>query len=266
MRPRHRTIQLLLKGQQEMMTIIKNLERTNNVIMERLNTLQIKTETVFNQPLVTLGPRLQQINPETLTLTKVYDSVAECIKESNFKMKRPSLVKAIKENTVYNGYRWAFVDRDSDPNVISNINPTKQTHAQNVGYIAKLNSAKSEILNVYIDRKTAAKNNNYDSLSALDNPVKNETLTNGHYYILYEKCSDDLKDDFTEKHGDPLLYKDGVGQYDIHNNLVCEYVCKYDCIKQLKMSDKSLTKVLDTNMTYNNNYFRRIGSKLQCIS
>jgi len=259
------TIQLLLKGQQEMISIIKNLERTNKEILEKLNAPQVKTATVFNQPLVTLGPRLQQINPETMTLTKVYESIAECIKETNFKLKRPSIVKAVNENTVYHGHRWAFVDRDADPTILTNIQPTKQTYAQNVGYIAKLTSDKSEILNVYIDRKTAAKNNGYESSSALDNPVKFETQTNGHYYMLYEKCSDELKDDFIEKHGEPLLYKDGVGQYDANNTLICEFVCKFECIKKLKMSDKSLAKVLDTNVMYNNFYFKRIGSKLQCI-
>jgi hypothetical protein len=259
------TIQLLLKGQQEMISIIKNLERTNKEILEKLNAPQVKTATVFNQPLVTLGRRLQQINPETMTLTKVYESIAECIKETNFKLKRPSIVKAVNENTVYHGHRWSFVDRDADPTILTNIQPTKQTYAQNVGYIAKLTSDKSEILNVYIDRKTAAKNNGYESSSALDNPVKFETQTNGHYYMLYEKCSDELKDDFIEKHGEPLLYKDGVGQYDANNNSICEFVCKFDCIKQVKMSDKSLAKVLDTNVMYNNYYFKRIGSKLQCI-
>ena len=120
-------------------------------------------------------------------------------------------------------------------------------------------------MNVYIDRKTAAKNNGYESSSALDNPVKFETQTNGHYYMLYEKCSDELKDDFVEKHSEPLLYKDGIGQYDQNNNLLHEFVCKFDCIKQIKMSDKSLAKVLDTNVMYNNFYFKRIGSKLQCV-
>jgi len=259
------TIQLLLNGHQEMMSIIKNLERTNKEILERLNAPQVKTATVFNQPLVTLGPRLQQINPETMTLTKVYESIAECIKETNFKLKRPSIVKAVNENTLYHGHRWAFVDRDSDPTILINIQPTKQTHAQNLGYIAKLRADKSEILNVYIDRKTAAKNNGYESSSALDNPVKFETQTNGHYYMLYEKCSDEVKDDFVEKHCEPFLYKDGVGQYDQNNSLVCEFVCKFDCIKQLKMSDKTLAKVLDTNLMYNNFYFKRIGSKVQCI-
>jgi hypothetical protein len=259
----HDIIQQLLNGQLEMMKIIKNLEFTNKEILEKLNSSQTKTTTVFNQPLVTLGPRLQQINPETMLLTKVYESVAECLKESNFKLKRPSIVKAVNEKTVYGGYRWAFVDRDTDPKTLVNIEPTKQTKVQNLGYIAKLNATKTEILNVYIDRKTAAQSNGYVSYSALDNPVKNGSPSNGHYYVLYDKCDDNLKQQLEEKYGEPLLYKDGVGQYDANNNLIAEFVCKYECIKQLKISDKTLVKTLDKNVTYNNFYFKRIGSKLQ---
>ena len=247
------------------MSKIQNLERTNKEILSKLNAPQIKTTTNFNQPLVTLGPRLQQINPETLLLTKVYESVAECIKESNFKLKRPSIVTAINEKTVYGGYRWAFVDRDTDPNTIANISPTKPTKIQNIGYIAKLNIDKTQILNVYIDRKTAAQKNGYTSHSALDNPVKNESLTNNHYYVLYDKCPDMLKQNLIQSYGEPLLYKDGVGQYDADNNLIAEFVCKHDCIKQLKMSDKTLAKTLDKNIMYNNCYFKRTGSKLQLL-
>ena len=256
-------IQELLKNQQEMMTKIQNMEKTNKEILTKLNVPQIKTTTNFNQPLVTLGPRLQQINPETLLLTKVYESVAECIKESNFKLKRPSIVKAINEKTVYGGHRWAFVDRDTDPNILANISPTKPTKIQNLGYIAKLNIDKTQILNVYIDRKTAAQINGYTSHSALDTPVKNESLTNNHYYVLYDKCDDILKQNLIQSYGEPLLYKDGVGQYDAYNNLLAEFVCKHDCIKQLKMSDKTLAKTLDKNIMYNNCYFKKTGTKLQ---
>ena len=164
-----------------------NLEKSNKEILEKFNLAQTKTTTNFNQPLVTLGPKLQQINPETMLLNKVYESIAECIKETNFKMKRPSIIKAINENTIYNGYRWAFVDRTGDPNIIANIAETKQTKIQNTGYVAKLNKEKTEILNVYLDRKTAAKCNGYQSISALDTPVKKFSLTNGHYYILYNE-------------------------------------------------------------------------------
>ena len=246
---------------QEILKMIQNLEKSNNTleknnkeILDKLNSSQTKTTTNFNQPLVTLGPRLQQINHETMLLNKVYESVAECIKESNFKLKRPSIVKAVNENSVYGGYRWSFVDRNADPTVIAGIAPTKQTKVQNLGYIAKLNVDKTEILNVYIDRKAAAQSNGYASHSALDNPVKNESLSNGHYYILYNKCPDILREN--------LIQKYGVGQYDADNNLTAEFVCKHDCIKQLKISDKTLAKALDKNVMYNNSYFKRLGSKI----
>jgi hypothetical protein len=243
---------------------IDNLETVNLDIISKMNSAQIKTTTGFNEPLATVGPRLQKINPETMAIVKVYESVAECLKEYNFKVKRPSIDKAVKENTVYNEYRWSFVDRNLNPNVIHDLPPTKVTKTQNLGYIAKMNDDKTEILNVYIDRKTAATENGYASNSALDTPVKNTSLANGHYYVLYDKCTDELRSSYEQKYGAPLLYKDGVGQYTDDNKLIREFVCKYDCIKQLKMSDKTLAKALDKNAMYNDYYFRMIGSKLKC--
>jgi hypothetical protein len=258
-------IQELVQSVKQLSCQINNLEKTNQEMMEKLNSTQTKTATGFNEPLVTLGPRLQKINPETMTIIKVYESVAECLKEYNFKVKRPSIDKAVKENTIYMEYRWAFVDRSLDPNIIHNLLPTKQTKIQNLGYIAKLNKEKNEIINVYLDRKTAANFNGYASPSALDTPVKNASLTNGHYYLLYDKCPQELVDIFEEKYGEPILYKDGIGQYTNENQLVKEFICKYDCIKQLKMSDKTLTKALDNNILYNNFFFCRVGSKVKWI-
>lgn len=258
-------IQELVQSVKQLSCQINNLEKTNQEMMAKLNSAQMKTTTGFNEPLVTLGPRLQKINPETMIIIKVYESVAECLKEHNFKIKRPSIDKAVTENTVYNGFRWAFVDRNLDPNVLYNILPTKQTKIQNLGYIAKLNTEKTEILNVYLDRKTAASLNGYASSSSLDTPVKNASLTNGHYYLLYDKCPQELIDTFEEKYGEPILYKDGIGQYTNETQLVKEFICKYDCIKQLKMSDKTLTKALDNNILYNNFCFCRIGSKMKWI-
>ena len=258
-------IQELVQSVKQLSCQINNLEKTNQEMIEKLNSIQTKTITCFNEPLVTLGPRLQKINPETMTIIKVYESVAECLKEYNFKAKRPSIDKAVKENTIYMEYRWAFVDRSLDPNIIHNILPTKQTKIQNLGYIAKLNTEKTKILNVYLDRKTAASHNGYASSSALDTPVKNTSLTNGHYYLLYDKCPQELIDTFEEKYGEPILYKDGIGQYTNENQLVKEFICKYDCIKQLKMSDKTLTKALVNKILYNNFFFRHIGCKVMCV-
>ena len=244
---------------------IDNLEKTNNTIIEKINSSQTKLTTGFNQPLTTLGPRLQKINPETLELVKVYESVTELMKEDS-SIKRPSINKAVVENTIYCGYRWLLVDRELDPNIIYTILPTKQTNSQNVGYIAQLNKEKTDIVNVFLDRKTACHFNGYQSSSALDNAVKNFTLSKDFYYKLFDECNSDLKKTFIKKNnGQPLLYKNGIGQYDSANNLIREFECKYDCIKQLLMSDKTLAKALDKNIMYKNCYFKTIGSKLKCF-
>jgi len=257
-------IQELLQMIKQMSGKIDNLERSNKDILNKLNTKETKVVTGFNDSLVTLGPRLQKINPDTLELVKVYESVSEAMKEDS-NNKRPSINKAVIENTVYNGYRWLFVDREIDASIIHNIKPTKQTKTQNLGYIAKLSADKSEILNVYLDRKTAAHFNGYESASALDTPVKNFTLTKGYYYKLFDDCDDTLKQIFIQKHCEPILYKNGIGQYDASNNLIREFICKYDCIKQLQMSDKTLTKALTKHTLYNGSYFKDLGSKLKLL-
>ncbi len=255
----------LMNSNKLLINKIENLEKSNKEIIEKMNSLQNKNTTNFNEPLKTLGPRLQQINPETLKLVKVFDSISECIK-SNSKLKRSSITKAVKENTIYHGFRWYLVDRELDANVIHNIQPTKITKIQNTGYIAKLNKEKTEILNVYLDRKVASLSNGYQSHSALDNPVKKFSLTNGYYYCIYDSCSEELKKKFIEKNkSEPILYKNGVGQYDLTNKLVKEFVSKFDCERTLGISDKTMGKALDKNISYNNFYYKRLPEKIKCF-
>jgi prophage antirepressor-like protein len=244
---------------------VNSLEQTNKEILSKLNSQQEKKiVTGFNQQIPNLGPRLQKINPETLQLIKVYESVTEAMNESKH-IKRPSVMKSITENTIYCGFRWLLVERNLDPNIVHEIKPTKETKVQNLGYIAQLDKDKTKIVNVYIDRKTAAHFNGYTSLSALDNPVKNNSLANGFYYVLYNNCDEELTIKFEEINGAPMLYKNGVGQYDANNNLIKEFECKYDCIKSLAISDKTLTKALTKNIPYNGHYYREIGAKLKMV-
>jgi len=257
---------------QELVQTVKQLSSKIDRLESMIEKLVVppkeipKIVTGFQDPLKTLGPRVQKINPETLELVKVYESVTEVIKEDG-RIKRPSINKAVMDNTVYHGFRWFLVDRELDATIVSsNISPTKQTKVQNLGYIAQINKEQTEIINVFIDRKTAAHFNGYESVSALDTPVKNFSLTNGFYYKVYTNCDQTWKEKFEERiNGPPLLYRNGVGQYDLQNNLQKEFLCKYDCMKQLKISDKTLAKALDKDKQYNGYLYRTIGEKLKCF-
>ena len=256
----------LIKKMDLVVTRLDKLDGGHKQMCEKINSSQSKVTTGFNMPLVTLGPRLQKIHPETLQLLKVYESVNELMKE-NSEIKRPSINKAVQENTIYNGFRWLLVDRELDPTVIHQIHPTKIVRAQNLGYIAKLNSTKTEILNVYLDRKTAAVENHFQSSASLDPPVKNKTIANGHFYFLYEDCEEDLRTAFVAKNNnlEPLLYKNGVGQFDSENKMTREFACKYDCIRGMPMSDKTLEKALTTAAPYNGYVYKYLNSKLKCF-
>jgi prophage antirepressor-like protein len=258
-------LQEITKLLKQLSAKIDNLENKTNNIIEKTNTQNIKTSTGFKEPLVTLGPRVQKINPENLQIVKIYESASEVMKE-NSNIKRPSLSKAVSDNTIYYGFRWLFVDRELDPNIIHNIQPTKQTKVQNLGYIAKLNSEKTEIINVYLDRKTAAHYNDYESTGALDIPVRNNTLTKGFYYKLYHECNEDLRFDFEQKiNGTPILYKNGIGRYDLNNNLVAEFISKKNCTTSLSISDKTLNKALTKKIQYNGFFYKEMGTKLKCL-
>lgn len=239
---------------------VKNLESSNKEILSRLNAMQTKTTTMCEQPDPHLGPRLQKIHPETLSLVHVYETVTECMKEDH-SIKRPSINKAVRENTIYHGFRWYLVERDADASVITNIPPTKVTQHQKNGYIAKMNKEKTEILHVYLDRKTAARCNLYPSIASLDNAVKHHSIKDGHYYQLYEECDESLRNQFQEQHGDIVLYHDGIGKYDGQTRLA-EYKSRFDCTAQAGISQKSLAKVLDTSILYKGFRFASLGEKL----
>jgi hypothetical protein len=60
-----------------------------------------------------------------------------------------------------------------------------------------------------------------------------------------------------------VLFVDGIGQYDGQQQLVREFSCKYECVKQIGISDKTLTKSIERNEPYHNMYYRRLGQRVK---
>jgi len=255
---------------QDIMTLMMH---NNNILCNKINNLEkividLRSQIIinntrnlsnFNETLQTLGPRVQMLNIENDTIIKVFDSISQCMQE-NPDLKRPSLNQAIKNNSAYKTFRWNYIDRALDPNIIHNKEPTKIVRLQHLGYIAKLNIDKTEILRIYLDRKTASMFNCYPSSSSLDDIVKNGNLSKGNYYVLYNDCSDSLKENYIT----PILYKNGVGKFDINNNLIQEFLHKQDCKINGGITEKTLNKALDKNIAFNGHFYRFIGEKLEC--
>ena len=64
------------------------------------------------------------------------------------------------------------------------------------------------------------------------------------------------------KENNYIIINENVYKKALYNNLIKEFGCKYDCIRELKMSDKTLAKTLFNNVPYNNYYYKELGEKL----
>jgi phage anti-repressor protein len=254
-----------LKSQKEVVIDYTRIEQiVEKVIQENK---QQNTTNNFNEHLTTVGPRVQQINPENMQLVKVYENVSEAC--NYFKIPRSSLMKAYRENTIYKDYRWNMVERDQNPNEIVNLPETKQLFKiYNLGYIAKMNIDKTQIVNVYLDRKSASFLNGYKSVAHLDKYVKDNKICDNYFYVLYETLGQEIKDEFLHKNNltDIVLYKSGVGQYDANDALVKEFRSKQHCQEVLKIGEKTLNKALLSGNQYMDFYYRYCIEKLEVVT
>lgn len=241
---------------------IKIMRQQLNRIEANQNKHEIEPVKVlnnFNEPLKNIGLKLLKINPETFSIIETFTTIGDCVRRYSKSIARTGLENAIKNCSVYRGYRWKTVDEITN-NII--IEPTKITRVQNVGYIAKLNKEKTKIINIYLDRKSAAILNNCPCDSFLDNYVKNSKMYQNHFYQLYDTC-DTLKEEYNIT--SPILYKDnGIGQFNENNQLIAEFKSKKECRLILKISEKVLTKAVNNNLAYNGSFYRALPDKLVC--
>jgi hypothetical protein len=161
-----------------------------------------------------------------------------------------------------------MVERDQDPTDVSQVQQTKQlSKVYNLGYIAKVNISKTQIISVYLDRKTASHLNGYKSVAYLDAYVKSGKLCDNHYYILYDTLDEQLKKDFLHKNNikDIILYKSGIGQYNKDGILIQEFRSKHHCQETLKIGEKSLNKALLSGLSYDDFMYKVLDEKLVVV-
>jgi len=91
----------------------------------------------------------------------------------------------------------------------------------------------------------------------MDMSVKNETILQNNYYMYYDNCNEKLKNNFEI----PILYTNGVGQFDENNILIREFRNKEECRLLLKISDKTIKKSIEQNIKYNGFYYKYLDNK-----
>lgn len=138
------------------------------------------------------GRKIRKIDPNDLTkVVKVYECMSYLMRSpENERFKKACLEKALNHNSIYQGYRWNYVEEGQEPN-IANAEPTKESKHQNSDVILELNSSKTKIINSYSTKKELKKKLGI-SLDKLNKIMNGEIQFNDSYYVNYADCPESL--------------------------------------------------------------------------
>jgi len=194
------------------------------------------------------GNKIQKYS-ETGELLKTYIGIRdatrlEAISDTNLK-------SAIKNKTIYAGYRWLYLDRDSDDNTVQEIGESVKVNTPKNAFVAMLDIDKTRIVNVYKNQKDAGLARKLKSSSAIYQSIVKGNLSSGHYFKYYEECSDELKAAFLENGGvlpEAHINKGvAIKQIDyITGELIKEYPSLLDVQKNFQISSKCIKKAIAT--------------------
>jgi phage anti-repressor protein len=146
------------------------------------------------------GRKIQVINPDNLNvIVKIYDSMMFALRDPEHDYDKHSIQSAVKNNTIYKGYRWLFVEHGEDVNIVKDIqptfNPTKREPTLSV--IVRLNHDKTEIIETY-SGITKIKNKYKISLPRLHKIINENKSFDNSYFIKITDCSQELLSKYTE--------------------------------------------------------------------
>jgi prophage antirepressor-like protein len=202
----------------------------------------------------TRSPKVYQIEPETLEVIHIYDSIIDVIR--NFPGSSPSALKeAAKKNTIYKYHRWLLGDRTITDISEIIIPPTIKSISQNIEYIAMIDIQQTKIMEVYASQKDAALARNLAGYSTISRAIKQNSISSGHYWKLFNDCSHEMRSSYLSKNKLPEKFTRtssiSVLQIDpITNKEIMTYNTITDVLLKYQMSRVTLKKCSDNNEIY----------------
>lgn len=139
-----------------------------------------------------------QYEPSNLsTPVKVFNSLRQAARSlNNVNIHDYHIRHASNNNSVLENYRWYYVDGEAEvPTVLPETREEAARPAKNTGVIAQVNKDKTLIVNVFASQKEAEKETQVHN-SQISIGVTTGKLRAGFYWMLYDSCSDELKQTF----------------------------------------------------------------------
>jgi hypothetical protein len=202
----------------------------------------------------TRSPKVYKYDPVTYEHIQTYDSIIEVMRTFDGSAAPTTLKTAAKNNVVFRNYRWAIADRNIME--IPDIKPTENMRTQTVEYIAMIDIKQTKIMEVFPSQKDAAMSRNLAGFSTISRAIKQNSLSSGHYWNIFERCPENMKAEYLTTNTLPERHLATTGtkvaQIDpLTNKEIMTYNSIMEMLKQHQMSRITLKKISGTDIIHN---------------
>lgn len=219
----------------------KNNDIINKVVVD--NGKQIK----YSYKMIkAIGRKVIQIDPNDLTkIINIYDSITYVIRNpDNLRFSKSELQQAIKNNRVYKGYRWAYVEKGTEPKDIK-INPTNKSMEKINGPILELNSDKTLILESYKTQIELAQHLKITK-ERLRKIIINGLQYDTKYYIEFDKCPKEMINKYNKPINAKLSHNTkSIKQINPMTNEVVIFKSLHEISERLGISHSTIHKAIE---------------------
>jgi prophage antirepressor-like protein len=203
----------------------------------------------------TKNRRVQQYTHDTFELVQTYDGIMDAIRQHK-EMSKSGVKQAATNNTLYNGYRWYFIDANDEIKSYQ-IPPTIETrHSSIPKHVAMLNREKTRIENVFVSLKQAAQAISSKRKTTVCDAIKTGALIkNTCYFSYFTDCEESLRNEYMSRHPLPsIAVSKGtcIHQIDINSNQVVKcFNSIADVMKNMSISRACIKRACSTGEAHN---------------
>jgi len=255
---------------------IKNINNDSNNLDEEDNIEEkeeddIDMTTIFFQTKKnTYGikiPYVYQYHPDDLSNPiKIHESPADVERSpelSHLEISPAPLRNAVKNNTIYKGFRWNYVKRNEQPPEKIPDTVESRYKEPEIKFIAMIDITKTKILAVYPNQKEAAKARLMKT-NSFHRAIHQGTISSGHYWNYFEDCTREMQEEYLIHNKLPEKYSTVCSKKveqicPLTKKVLKTYHSNREIAKLFQMSIASLKKYSASGKIHNGYIWKIIG-------
>jgi prophage antirepressor-like protein len=148
----------------------------------------------------TRGDKIQRYSSDGQELLATYPGCAEAARQAEGSPPAANMIRiAIKNRTIYKGFRWAKLERTLPDDTVQDIGESVVSRTSTKGLLAMIALDKTHIVKVFADMREAAEDRQFRGMAAISTAIKKGTKCGGHYFCPWFDCDEHLKNEYLSR-------------------------------------------------------------------